>query len=67
LILAINALQVTMGKENIADTMLTADYWLLSIVLADGCNDIAGIAFAISGPSFRPVDSTFSRTKSAIF
>jgi len=62
-ILAIDALQVTMRKENIANPLLAVDYRFFSMMDADGCYRILGIAFAITCSSFKPVDSAVPGTK----
>ena len=66
MILAKDALQVAMGKENVADTVDPADHRLLSFVYADGGNMEAVVAFTIAGTACQPVGMTVSRTESAI-
>jgi hypothetical protein len=66
-ILAVNALQVAVRKEDIADPVFTADDGLFAAVNADGRRAKPGITFAIPLASFDPVDPAITGTQCAAY
>jgi hypothetical protein len=55
-----------MGKENIADTILSADNGFFSTMLAYRGYGITGTAPAVSRFPFQPVGTAFPRTEAAV-
>jgi hypothetical protein len=66
-ILAIDALQVTICKKNIADPISAADGWFFSPMDTDGGNVECVIAVTIASPSDVPVRVTISGAYHTIF
>jgi hypothetical protein len=66
-ILAIDTLQVTMGKKNIANTLLTADGGFLPFVDAYGCDIKIGATATVARPAVYAVSVAITRTQCAIF
>jgi len=67
MVLAIDTLQVAVGKKHIADSICTTDGRFLSLMNADRGNAERGIAFAKAGPAAMPVCIAVSRAKRTIF
>jgi hypothetical protein len=65
-VLAINALQITMRKENVANPLTTTDSRLFSFMNTDRGYIKRGIAFTITQFIREPVCMTFTGTKTAI-
>jgi len=62
-ILAIGTLQVTMGKEDVADTLFAADGRFFTLVDKNGRDIERRIAFAVTQVFREPVCMTFPGTK----
>jgi hypothetical protein len=66
-ILAIDTLHDTMGKKNIANTLLTADGRFLTPVDTDGCNIKIAATATVAIPAVYSVSVAITRTQCAIF
>jgi len=66
MVLAVDALQVAMGKEDVADALRTADDRLFATVSIDGGNAESGSGLAVSPVFSEAVCMTASRTEGTI-
>jgi hypothetical protein len=65
-ILAVYALQVAIGKENIANSFITGYYRFFTLVDKNGRNTERRIGLAITQPGRKTVGITVSRTNPAV-
>jgi hypothetical protein len=61
-ILAIDTLQVTMGKKNVADAFIAGNYRLFTLMNENGRDAERSISLAIAELRGKPVGIAFSRT-----